>query len=170
MHCPSCGFENPEGLKFCNDCGTPLRIPCVQCGFVNQPQAKFCGECGTPLTAQTSASAAAPPPSPLRYTPGYLAEKLLTSHSALEGERKQVTVLFADLKDSMELLADRDPVASRAIGNDLYMKYSSIGETTHLAGGMEQLATPRSIRLIAETLRLAEGFIQVTPLGAVSVK
>jgi adenylate cyclase len=69
MHCPSCGFENPEGLKFCNDCGAPLRMPCAQCGFVNQPQAKFCGARGTPLTAQTPAPPAAPPPSPLRYTP-----------------------------------------------------------------------------------------------------
>jgi ribosomal protein L40E len=46
MHCPNCGFENPEGLKFCHECGTPLRMPCTQCGFMNQPQAKFCGECG----------------------------------------------------------------------------------------------------------------------------
>ena len=115
MHCPSCGFENPEGLKFCNDCGAPLRMPCAQCGFVNQPQAKFCGARGTPLTAQTQAPPAAPPPSPLRYTPRYLAEKILTAKTALEGERKQVTVLFADLKSSMELLADRDPEDARAI-------------------------------------------------------
>jgi class 3 adenylate cyclase len=115
MHCPSCGFENPEGLKFCNDCGAPLRMPCAQCGFVNQPQAKFCGACGTRLTAQTPAPPAAPPPSPLRYTPRYLAEKILTAKTALEGERKQVTVLFADLKGSMELLADRDPEEARQL-------------------------------------------------------
>jgi class 3 adenylate cyclase len=174
----------------------------------------------------------------------------------MEGERKQVTVLFADLKGSMELLADRDPeearhildpvlerlmaavhryegtvnqvmgdgimalfgaplahedhavracyaalamqeamrrysaevrrthgievqirvglnsgeVVVRAIGNDLHMDYSAIGQTTHLAARMEQLATPGSIRLTAETLRLAEGLIQVTALGPVPVK
>ncbi len=119
MHCPSCGFENPEGLKFCNECGASLRMPCSQCGFANQPQAKFCGECGAALPAQARASTAplvAPrPPVPLTYTPTHLAEKILTSKSALEGERKQVTVLFADLKGSMELLADRDPEEARQL-------------------------------------------------------
>ena len=180
-------------------------------------------------------------PPPLAYTPPYLAEKILTAKSALEGERKQVTVLFADLRGSMELLADRDPeearqlldpvlermigavhhyegtvnqimgdgimalfgapiahedhavracyaalamqealrayadqvrqthhveihirvglnsgeVVVRAIGNDLHMDYSAIGQTTHLAARMEQLAMPGSILLTTETLRLA---------------
>src|SRR5713101_5053155 len=61
-------------------------------------------------------------------------------------------------------------VVVRAIGNDLHMEYSAIGQTTHLAARMEQLATPGSIRLTAETLRLVEGFVQVTPLGPVPVK
>jgi class 3 adenylate cyclase/tetratricopeptide (TPR) repeat protein len=119
MRCPRCGFENPEGLKFCNDCGTPLRMRCAQCGFANQPQAKFCGECGAALPAQVRASTAPPAaPSrhaPLSYTPTHLAEKILTSKTTLEGERKQVTVLFADLKGSMELLADRDPEDARQL-------------------------------------------------------
>ena len=119
MHCPSCGFENPEGLKFCNGCGTPLRMLCAQCGFANQPQAKFCGECGAALLSQSQASTALPlarrSHAPLSYTPGHLAEKILTSKTALEGERKQVTVLFADLKGSMELLADRDPEEARQL-------------------------------------------------------
>jgi class 3 adenylate cyclase len=193
---------------------------------------------------------------PLAYTPSYLAEKILTSRSALEGERKQVTVLFADLKGSMELLAERDPeearqlldpvlhrmmeavhryegtvnqvmgdgimalfgaplahedhavracyaalamqdtmrryseevrrthgvevqirvglnsgeVVVRAIGNDLHMDYSAIGETTHLAARMEQFAPPGTIRLTAATLRLVEGFMRVNALGPVPVK
>jgi predicted ATPase/class 3 adenylate cyclase len=193
---------------------------------------------------------------PLAYTPSYLAEKILTSRSALEGERKQVTVLFADLKGSMELLAERDPeearqlldpvlqrmmeavhryegtvnqvmgdgimalfgaplahedhavracyaalamqdalrrysdevrrthgvevqirvglnsgeVVVRAIDNDLHMDYSAIGETTHLAARMEQLAPPGTIRLTAATLRLVEGFMRVNALGRVPVK
>ena len=204
----------------------------------------------------SSPAPAASAPAPLAYTPPYLAEKILTSRSALEGERKQVTVLFADLKGSMELLADRDPeearhildpvlerlmaavhryegtvnqimgdgimalfgaplahedhavracyaalamqeairgysaevrrthgvevqirvglhsgeVVVRAIGNDLHMDYSALGQTTHLAARMEQLATPGSIRLTAETLRLAEGLVQVMALGPVPVK
>jgi predicted ATPase len=103
----------PQGLKFCNECGVPLRMPCAQCGFANQPQAKFCGECGAALLPQAGASTALPvaprPQAPLRYTPAHLAETILTTRGALEGERKQVTVLFTDLKGSMELLADRDP-------------------------------------------------------------
>jgi class 3 adenylate cyclase len=119
MRCPSCGFENPDGLKFCNECGAPLRMPCAQCGFVNQPQAKFCGECGAALPPRARASTAPPmaphPHAPVSYTPGHLTEKILTSKAALEGERKQVTVLFADVKGSMELLADRDPEEARQI-------------------------------------------------------
>jgi class 3 adenylate cyclase/tetratricopeptide (TPR) repeat protein len=200
--------------------------------------------------------ASAPERSPHTYTPPHLAEKILSSKAALAGERKQVTVLFADLKSSMELLADRDPeearqlldpvlermmaavhryegtvnqvmgdgimalfgapiahedhavracyaalamqeairrysaevrrghgvevqirvglnsgeVVVRAIGNDLHMDYSAIGQTTHLAARMEQLAPPGSIRLTAETRRLVEGWVQVTPLGPVPVK
>src|SRR6516165_3743755 len=198
----------------------------------------------------------APVQAPLTYTPPYLAEKILTSRSALEGERKQVTVLFADLKGSTELIRDLDPEAAqrlldpalqymmdavhryegtvnqvlgdgimalfgapvahedhavracyaalamqaalrryaeevrrshglemqarvglnsgevvvRAIGNDLHMDYSAVGQTTHLAARMEQLATPGSIRLAAATLRLVEGLVQVHALGPVPVR
>jgi len=94
-------------------------MPCAQCGFGNQPQAKFCGECGAALLSQARASTALPlalrSHAPLSYTPGHLAEKILTSKTALEGVRKQVTVLFADLKGSMELLADRDPEDARQL-------------------------------------------------------
>src|SRR5439155_26319392 len=213
---------------------------------------------GDPGSAPAAPSARAEIPErvPLAYTPPYLTEKILTSRSALEGERKQVTVLFADLKGSMELLAERDPeearqildpvlehmmaavhryegtvnqvmgdgimalfgaplahedhavracyaalamqaairhyaeevrrthglavqirvglnsgdVVVRAIGNDLHMDYSAIGQTTHLAARMEQLATPGSILLTAATLRLVEGLVRVTALGPVPAK
>src|SRR5262249_20198769 len=119
MHCSSCGFENPEGLKFCNECGAPLRMRCPQCGFANQPRARFCGECGTSLASLSHGSSAPPlapgPQAPLSYTPPHLAERILHTKSALEGERKQVTVLFADLKGSMELLAERDPEEARKL-------------------------------------------------------
>jgi class 3 adenylate cyclase/tetratricopeptide (TPR) repeat protein len=209
-------------------------------------------------TAPPAAAAHAeiPARTPLAYTPPYIAEKILTSRSALEGERKQVTVLFADLKGSTELIEGLDPeearqlldpalhvmmdavhryegtvnqvlgdgimalfgapvahedhairacyaalamqaamrryaeevrrahglemqarvglnsgeVVVRAIGNDLHMDYSAVGQTTHLAARMEQLATPGSIRLTAATLRLAEGLVQVTALGQFPVK
>ncbi|HSX79329.1 MAG TPA: zinc-ribbon domain-containing protein, partial [Candidatus Saccharimonadia bacterium] len=112
MLCPRCQAENRTGRRFCAECGASLALPCASCGFANEPEEKFCGGCGTPLT--TALPSPAPQVrAPQSYTPGYLAEKILTAKSALEGERKQVTVLFADLKGSMELLADRDPEEAR---------------------------------------------------------
>jgi class 3 adenylate cyclase/tetratricopeptide (TPR) repeat protein len=225
VECPGCGQVNPEGARFCNGCGNRL-------------------------------DGAAAVASPQKYTPQHLAEKILTSGAALVGERKQVTVLFADLKGSMELLAGRDPeearrlldavlermleavhryeglvnqvmgdgimalfgapvahedhaaracyaalrmqasvsryaeelertegvavrirvginsgeVVVRSIGNDLHMDYTAVGETTHLAARMEQMATPGSILISQRTLRLAEAVISVQPLGAQRVK
>jgi class 3 adenylate cyclase/tetratricopeptide (TPR) repeat protein len=260
MHCPRCSFDNPEGLKFCNECGTPLLVRCAQCGFANQPQAKFCGDCGAALSSPVRASIAPPlaprPHTPLTYTPGHLAEKILTARATLAGERKQVTVFFADIKDSTRLIEGLDPEAAqqlldpaiqlmmdavhrfegtvnqvlgdgimalfgapiahedhalracyaalalqsavrpyaeevrrrhgmalqlrvglnagevvvRAIGNDLHMDYSAVGQTTHLAARMEQLATPGSILLTAATLWLVEGLVRVNALGPMPVK
>lgn len=112
MTYPSCHHQNPPALKFCGECGTQLAAVCPSCSAVNAPGQKFCGECSGKLSPDT---ATAKPPSPDSYTPKHLAEKILGSKSALEGERKQVTVLFADLKGSMELLADRDPEEARRI-------------------------------------------------------
>ena len=257
MQCPQCQHDNSATAKFCEECGQLLRVRCPACGFEPAPSAKFCPECGQRLTppAPAAASPVAFAPSQA-YTPPHLAEKIRMSKSVLEGERKQVTVLFADLKGSMELLADRDPeearhildpvlerlmaavhryegtvnqvmgdgimalfgapvahedhavracyaalamqeamrryaeevrrthglavqirvglnsgeVVVRAIGNDLHMDYSAIGQTTHLAARMEQLATPGSILLTAATLRLVEGLVRVNALGPVPVK
>ena len=93
-----------------------LGVVCSSCGAKLEAGSKFCDGCGAPLAATP-----APGPGPSRfvsaesYTPKHLAEKILTSKAALEGERKQVTVLFADLKGSMELLADRDPEDTRML-------------------------------------------------------
>jgi Double zinc ribbon len=93
MRCPACGHENTTGVKFCGECGASLKLECSSCGFGNAPGIKFCGECGRRLAEFAKP---APAPDPRAYTPKHLAEKILTSRSALEGERKQVTVLFAD--------------------------------------------------------------------------
>src|SRR5262245_35900555 len=108
MKCAQCQHENRSGAKFCEECAAPFARACAQCGTSLSPNAKFLSECAHPVER------AAPPGSPRFgapdiYTPKHLAEKILTSKASLEGERKQVTVLFADLKGSMELLADRDP-------------------------------------------------------------
>src|SRR5438874_4931982 len=117
MRCPQCQAENLDGLRFCEDCGARLDLKCPQCGAEIRPGKKFCGLCGQALTAPSPVAGPSLPvsPSPEAYTPKHLAERILTSRAALEGERKQVTVLFADLKGSMELLADRDPEEARAI-------------------------------------------------------
>src|SRR5262249_338966 len=117
--CLSCQFDNPPAMKFCGQCGTQLAQLCPHCSAVNQPTFKFCGQCGTAL--------AAPPPSTIDTasdlpqisrppeaqrqgsTPPHLAEKILQSRSALEGERRQVTVLFADMTGFTPLAEKLDP-------------------------------------------------------------
>src|SRR5262249_18445209 len=93
MRCTSCDSENREGRKFCAGCGAALTLACAACGAANQPGERFCGECGKPLPPLAKET---PPREPRAYTPKHLAEGILQSKSALEGERKQVTVLFAD--------------------------------------------------------------------------
>ena len=227
---------------------------CPACGFSNEASERFCGGCGTALALPTPGEPRFG--TPQSYTPKHLAERILDSKAALEGERKLVTVLFADLQSSMELLVDRDPeearrvldpvlqlmmeavhryegtvnqvmgdgimalfgaplahedhatrgcyaalrmqqsikryaeevrhslgvavrirvglnsgeVIVRTIRSDLRMDYTAVGQTTHLASRMEQLADPGSILLTTGTRALAEGFVQVRPLGPTPVK
>ena len=106
--CVRCQYESPPGAKFCAECGTPLVRDCSRCHTALPSGAKFCPQCAHPVDAGTATSETRFA-SPADYTPRHIAEKILSSKGVLEGERKQVTVLFADLKGSMELLADRDP-------------------------------------------------------------
>lgn len=119
MKCNSCGHENRAGRKFCAACGLPLASVCGACGTPNEIGESFCGECGVALGESPPKTgkviAASPRRSPADYTPRHLADKILQSKSALEGERKQVTVLFADVKGSMELAEQLDPEAWHAI-------------------------------------------------------
>ena len=100
MLCPSCQRRNPEGARFCNGCGGPLSGICPSCHHVNPAEAAFCNACGSSLGGSAAES---PAQDPRAYTPSHLAERILHSRSALEGERKHVTVLFCDLADSTRI-------------------------------------------------------------------
>ena len=234
MKRPKCQHENMTAAKFCEECAAPLRRVCANCGCELSSTAKFCSQCGQRSPAFATADQFA---SPRSYTPQHLAERIITSRAALEGERKQVTVLFADIKGSMELLAERDAetaqkllfdpvlermieavhryegtvhrvmgdgimalfgaplaledhavracyaglrmqetvtrfanevrrahgvqvtirvginsgeIVIRAIGNDLHMDYTVVGQTAHLANRMEQMAKPGSVLTTAD--------------------
>jgi class 3 adenylate cyclase/tetratricopeptide (TPR) repeat protein len=253
--CARCQHVSPLGAKFCAECGTALARDCARCQAALPVGAKFCSQCG----ASAEATPPSPEPrfsSPAEYTPPHIAEKILSSKGGLEGERKHVTVLFADIKGSMELLADRDPedsrrlldavlermmgavhhyegtvnqvlgdgimalfgapiahedhavracyaalrmqqsvglyaeelhrslglpihirvglnsgeVVVRSIGNDLHMDYTAVGQTTHLAARMEQMAMPGSILMSPDTLGLVEGYVLIRSLGPRPVK
>ena len=116
--CPSCQHANPTRAKFCARCGVRLPPQCPNCGSQNPLESAFCIECGQPLD-QLVQTPPQPPAAPqpvedmtrqlVSYTPRHLVEKVLTSRSALEGERKQVTVLFGDIADSSGLAQRSDP-------------------------------------------------------------
>src|SRR5215469_7189176 len=108
MRCSKCGVENREGRKFCAECAAPLAVNCPRCGAPNEPGEKFCGECSAPLGAPAAAGSAKKAESPI-----HLADA--TASENVEGERKTVTALFADIKGSTELEQDLDPEEARAI-------------------------------------------------------
>ena len=120
MKCARCQSQNREGVKFCEECGAPLAIACQSCGAELAPGKKFCGSCGAPTAAPTAVPTAAPEradrfASPDSYTPKHLAEKILTSKSAMEGERKSVTVMFADGSGFTAMSERLDPEEVHAI-------------------------------------------------------
>src|SRR5712692_6796412 len=254
MRCPQCAHENPQDVKFCGECGARLQALCPACGVANPPANKFCGECGAPMTA-----AVPPAPkfaSPEAYTPKHLAEKILTSKGALEGERKGVTVMFSDVSGFTAMSSRLDPeevhdimgrafevilgavhqyegtinqflgdgvmalfgapiahedhphralraalaiqrdlgplredvrrahdvdfrmrigintglVVVGAIGKDLRMDYTAVGDTTNLAARLLGLAKPGQIVVSRRTQHLRDGFFVFEDLGEFQVK
>jgi class 3 adenylate cyclase/DNA-binding winged helix-turn-helix (wHTH) protein/tetratricopeptide (TPR) repeat protein/ABC-type thiamine transport system ATPase subunit len=249
--CARCHRPLSRTARFCVACGTPVVETCQACGQVVSLPATFCPGCGHRLEALLPAEPALPVD-----TPTSLVEKLRMSRAGLEGERKQVTVLFADITDSLELIRSLDPEAAqqlldpalhtmmdavhryegtvnqvlgdgimalfgaplahedhalracyaalamqaalrdyaaevrhthdlaiqhriglnsgevvvRTIHHDLHREYSAVGQPTHLAARMEQLAPPGTIVLTAATVRLVEGLVRVKALGPMPVK
>src|SRR5215813_13477991 len=117
MLCPQCQRENLLDSIFCEHCGARLEAVCSHCGAPTHRGASFCRMCGQTLNAAVTVTPVGVPgaPSPDSYVPRHLAEKLLASRPSLEGERKQVTVLFADIRDSMKLIENRDPEEAQKI-------------------------------------------------------
>ena len=108
MRCPKCQFNNIKEANFCAKCGTKLIAVCPQCGSENSPENSFCIKCGQKLEVGKE-------PSPIdyskpqSYTPKFLADKILTTRSSIEGERKVVTVLFADVANYTSISEKLDP-------------------------------------------------------------
>jgi ribosomal protein L40E len=108
MKCPKCQYENPADANFCGKCNEKLLLTCRQCGTENSPDNDFCNKCGHVLKEPKEA-----PPidykQPQSYTPKFLADKILTTRSSIEGERKLVTVLFADVANYTSIAEKLDP-------------------------------------------------------------
>ena len=117
MICPKCKFDNPAGMTFCGKCGTSLSRLCPSCGFENPLDFTFCGKCGYDLRRPAEAVSALRRGEPQAYTPRHLADKILTTKSAMEGERKQVTVLFADVSGFTSISEKLDPEEVHALVN-----------------------------------------------------
>ena len=112
MRCSKCGSDNPAGKKFCGDCGASLTNLCPKCGAENPPGQRFCGDCGTALLTRNASPLS---PSSSSNTPDVVISAERTGPAVVDGERKTVTALFADLKGSTELMEELDPEQARAI-------------------------------------------------------
>ncbi|MBA2447511.1 MAG: adenylate/guanylate cyclase domain-containing protein, partial [Chloroflexi bacterium] len=118
MDCSTCGTENPAAARFCMGCGAALAAACAACGHANPPVARFCMACGGPLAGASAPVVSRRRDEPRPYAeviPAHLAQKILASREALEGERKQVTVLFADVAGSTELIQGLDPEEAQTL-------------------------------------------------------
>ncbi len=108
MQCPHCHADNRKGVKFCEECGAKMEIRCPQCRAVISLGKRFCGECGHDLR-KPKESAPIDYDEPQSYTPKHLAEKILSNRTSIEGERKLVTILFADVANSTAMFENLDP-------------------------------------------------------------
>ncbi len=157
LRCPACDHENRSGRRFCTECGSGLPHPCPACGAENETRDKFCGQCGAALVAgrtyaaPTSAEAA---PAPRDYTPRHLAEKILTSKSSLEGERKNVTVLFADVAGYTSIAEASDPEAMHALMDRFFQRV--LAEVHRVEGTVNQFTGDGVMALFGAPIALED--------------
>ncbi len=114
MRCTKCGTNNAPGNNFCARCGKALTKSCAKCHAENPPSSNFCGKCGASLT-DNAVSVGATPSTPASASDARVAAERPDAARTIEGERKTVTAIFADIKDSTELMRDLDPEEARAI-------------------------------------------------------
>jgi len=119
MKCPKCHFDNPDEAKFCNECGAKIELACPQCSAINPSGSKFCNQCGYKLQASVPI-ATVDYSQPQSYTPQFLADKILTTRGSIEGERKQVTVLFCDISNSTSLAEQMGPEGFHVVVNQFF--------------------------------------------------
>jgi class 3 adenylate cyclase len=253
MKCPKCQTENPDDNKFCRKCGSRFSKACSDCGAEVLFDDQFCGKCGCRLRAPQKPTDYSEPHS---YTPKFLADKILTSRSSIEGERKLVTVLFADVANFTSIAEKLDPeqvhqimdgcfkilmdeihrfegsinqftgdgimalfgapiahedhpqrachaalaiqkalqpyhekikrdfnadfrmriginsgpVIVGAIGDDLRMDYTAVGDTVNLASRMQSHARPGSVLVSTNTYKITRDFFEFKSLGKIAVK
>ncbi len=255
MKCSQCQSQNPEDAKFCNACGARLEPACPGCGRINPPGSNFCNGCGNNLRVQNNAITA-DTEKPKSYTPKFLSDSFLKKQSAVEGERKPATVMFADVANSVPLFEKLDPeevhwiidrsfklfmeeihryegtvnqfmgdgvmalfgapvahedhaqracraalsiqramvdyeakvckdfgvefkiriglnsgpVIVGAIGDELRMDFTAVGNTVNLASRIEHQACPGTIVVSKATHRLVKDYFTLIPLGNIEVK
>src|SRR5215831_7089328 len=188
MRCSKCRTESTSGRKFCPECGSPLSKRCAKCGAQNSPTAKFCEDCGAPLQTPAVGSTKTSNDAPIRVADPSNPENL-------EGERKTVTALFADIKGSMERMQDEMRrfadrlraekgvnlqvrvganvgevvVRSIQIGQS-QVEYTPIGHSISLASRLQTLANPGSVAISDGLHKLVEGFFTLKALGPARIK
>ncbi len=130
MKCPKCQTNNRDVRKFCHSCGAKLLLICPHCGFENLPGEDFCGECGHDLTKPEEVPLT-DYSQPQSYTPKFLADKILTTRSSIEGERKLVTVLFADVANYTSMSEKLDPEEVHQIMDGCFKILKRTGSGLH---------------------------------------
>src|SRR5450759_3579624 len=170
MQCLRCGCQNKATNEYCEGCGATLGIECSACGHLTRPTARFCGQCSAalkPIATEVSNQSW---------------QHVLRSLNAKGGERKRLTILFADIRNSTGLIDSLgDPelgmrrlqpvldlmneVVVQAIEHGIYQTYDAAGANVHLANRMEQLADAGTILISKETYNAAKQFVEVEPLG-----
>jgi len=159
MECAHCRFDNPPGLRFCGGCGAALHHTCPNCRFDNPGDFKYCGNCGRNLSHSDSPHS--PPPSTddklariARYLPGGIVEKILSQRDKIEGEKKQVTVMFCDMEGYTHFTESHGSEETYRIMNRVYEIL--IQQVHHFGGTVNELTGDGIVALFGAPISLED--------------